>query len=276
VLSAAFPALLPVAIASLMISVAFCAAAGAQATLQKSKRRWWSRPLVTLLFFLQPIVRGWERHQSRLALRLASEDARETLDSVTLRDSGEPLDEVRYWAETRLERVDFVAKTLRELDRRGWPNRSDIGWSEFDVEVFGNRWSNVQLITAAEDHPRGPPAHPLPPARALVHASTSGAVVARRAGSDRGRLLRRLALAAGRGGRDGAGLRLLPLTAETHFAKPAHHLPRRTGQGLEAHQNPDRPIGRTARRQIQARPLRVELPAPPEAAPTAETKSPAI
>jgi len=155
VLSAAFPALLPLALASLLISVLFCAVAGAQATLQKTKRRWWSRPLVTLLFLLQPIVRGWERHQSRLALRFASEDARETLDSIALRDNGGALDEVRYWAETRLERVDFVAKMLRELDQRGWPNRSDIGWSEFDVEIFGNRWSNVQLITAAEDHPRG-------------------------------------------------------------------------------------------------------------------------
>jgi hypothetical protein len=155
VLSVTFPWLLPVAVASLLISVAFCAAAGAQATLQKSKRRWWSRPLVTLLFFLQPIVRGWERHQSRLALRLASEDARETLDSISLRNSGESLNEVRYWAETRLERVDFVAKILRNLDQRGWPHRSDIGWSEFDAEIFGNRWSHAQLITAAEDHPRG-------------------------------------------------------------------------------------------------------------------------
>jgi hypothetical protein len=154
VLSVTFPALLPVAIASLLISVAFCAAAGAQATMQKTKRRWWSRPLVTLLFFLQPIVRGWERYQSRLALRLTSEPTRETLDSVSLRESGAALDEVRYWAEQRIERVDFVARILRELEQRGWPSRSDIGWCEFDVEVFGNRWSKVQLVTVTEDHPR--------------------------------------------------------------------------------------------------------------------------
>ncbi|MGC3960809.1 MAG: glycosyltransferase [Verrucomicrobiota bacterium] len=155
VLCVTFHWLLPVASASLLISVAFCVAAGVQATLQKNKRRWWSRPLVALLFFLQPIVRGWERHQSRLALRLAHDDARESLDSVTLRDSGESLDEVCYWAESRIERVDFVAKVLRALEQRGWPHRSDIGWSEFDAEIFGNRWSHVQLITAAEDHPRG-------------------------------------------------------------------------------------------------------------------------
>ena len=154
VLSVTFQALLPVAITSLLVSIAVCVVAGAQASLLKSKSRWWSRPLVALLYFLQPVVRGWERHQSRLALRLAPEASHETLDSVTMRDGTDSLDEVRYWAEKRIERVDYVSILLRELDKRGWPNRSDIGWSEFDVEIYGNRWSNVQLITAAEDHPR--------------------------------------------------------------------------------------------------------------------------
>jgi cellulose synthase/poly-beta-1,6-N-acetylglucosamine synthase-like glycosyltransferase len=155
VLSAAFPYFLLLAAASLMASVGICAAAGAQASLPRGRRRWWSRPLVALLFFLQPIVRGWERYRGRLQLRLPVEPARENLDSVALRESPAPLREVQYWAQHRLERLEFVARIIGELDRRGWPNRSDIGWSEFDVEIYGNRWSHVQLVTVAEDRPPG-------------------------------------------------------------------------------------------------------------------------
>lgn len=155
VLSVTFHNLLPVAIASVLASVGVCVAAGVQASLPRNKRRWWSRPLVALLFFLQPVARGWARYQGRLALRLNGDAARETLDSISLRDSPDGLNEVRYWAERRVERVEFVKRIIEALDRRGWPNRSDIGWSEFDVEIYGNRWSNLQLITAAEDHPRG-------------------------------------------------------------------------------------------------------------------------
>jgi hypothetical protein len=154
VLSVIFRHLLPVAVTSLLISLGVCAAAGAQAALPGDKRRWWSRPLVAMLFFLQPIARGWARYQGRLSLGPAAA-IRPTLDSIALRDSDLPLDEVRYWSEQRMERVDFVKAVLQRLEQQGWPHRSDIGWNEFDVEIYGSRWTKLQLITVAEEHPPG-------------------------------------------------------------------------------------------------------------------------
>ncbi len=153
VLSVTFRLLLPVAVTSLLMSLGVCVAAGVQASPPRNKARWWSRWLVALLFFLQPIVRGWARYAGRLRLRPLEGPSRETLDSVALRDGGESLKEVRYWTARRVERANFVARIVEELNRRGWPNRSDIGWSEFDVEIYGSRWSHLQLTTAAEDHP---------------------------------------------------------------------------------------------------------------------------
>jgi hypothetical protein len=155
VLSAIFLYLLPLAIASLLLSVAVCAAAAAQAALPKNKIRRWSRPLTAMLFFLQPIVRGWARYQYRLALRPLPPAARQTLQSVSLRDSGQTLDRVQYWAEQRIDRLALVADLLQRLDRRGWPNRADIGWSDYDVEIYDTRWSKLQLTTVAQELPSG-------------------------------------------------------------------------------------------------------------------------
>ena len=148
-----FQQLLPVAIAALALPLGVCAIAGAQASLPKNKTEWWSRPLVALLFFLQPIVRGLARYQGRLSqspLKMASQ---ESLDSLALLHSRKSLEEVQYWAEQRVDRVDYIAAIVRELQARGWPNKSDGGWNDFDVEVIGSRWSRLLLVTVAEDHP---------------------------------------------------------------------------------------------------------------------------
>jgi hypothetical protein len=155
VLSAIFHIVLPLAITSLLITLGVCAAAGAQAGLPKNKTRWWSRPMVAALYFLQPIVRGWARYQGRLTLRPVPLAVPHPLDSVALREGKQSLDEVAYWAEQPVDRLAWVADILGRMARHGWPNKSDIGWSEYDVEVYGSRWSHLQLTTVAEEHPPG-------------------------------------------------------------------------------------------------------------------------
>ena len=123
---------------------------------------------MTLLFFLQPIVRGWER-QNRLALRLAHDTTRETLDSSRSATAGEPLDEVRYWAERRIERVISSPKFARA------PNNA-AGAS------FGHRLERVrrgnfrQPLESRPTHHRRrgpsawPPTDPWPPGAPAGHA----------------------------------------------------------------------------------------------------------
>ncbi|HZL43719.1 MAG TPA: glycosyltransferase [Verrucomicrobiae bacterium] len=152
VLTVVFPALFPLAFASLLLPIGVCAGAAVQAALPRNKTRWWSRPLVGLLFFLQPIVRGWARHRGRLAFRTSPVGERQSLDSVALRASSEKLGQVQYWSEKRLERLAFITAIAQRLDSEGWSRRSDIGWSEYDLEIYGSRWSRLQLTTVAEDY----------------------------------------------------------------------------------------------------------------------------
>lgn len=154
ILSLNFHQLLPVAIVVLLLPLGVSALAGAQARLPGNKGAWWSRPLVALLFLLQPIVRGWARYRVRLALRPQPLDLQQSLDSLALQHSRKSLAEASYWTQQRIERLDFVAAILERLEDRGWATRSDLGWSEYDIEVYGSRWSLLRLTTVIEDHPK--------------------------------------------------------------------------------------------------------------------------
>jgi GT2 family glycosyltransferase len=155
VLSATVRPLLPLAITSLLLSVGVCAASGWRAELPRGRILWWSRPLVTLLFFLQPIVRGAARYRERISHRPAENAARDSLDSISLRRGGSSLKELQYWAQQRMARVDWVSKIAQKLDSSSWPFKSDAGWGDFDLELLGSRWSTVQLTTMAEEYPGG-------------------------------------------------------------------------------------------------------------------------
>jgi O-antigen biosynthesis protein len=155
VLSATFHAVLPVAITALLITLGVCVAAGAQAALPRDRVRWWSRPLVALLFFLQPLVRGWARYRGSLLVRHTALAPEQTLDSIALRDSNQSLRQVHYWSETSVDRLAWTASILERLEQQGWPNKADVGWSDYDVEIYDGRWSRLQLSTVAEAHPGG-------------------------------------------------------------------------------------------------------------------------
>ncbi|MBM3875402.1 MAG: glycosyltransferase [Verrucomicrobia bacterium] len=150
-----FHLLMPLGITSLFISLALCIAAAWQAELPRKKRRARSRPLIATMFFLQPIVRGWARYAERLTLRHTPLAAHETLDSLTLKRSRSSLGEVGYWCETGVDRMEFLRCVIERLAAQGWQNKTDSGWSRFDVEVSGSRWCWLQLTTATELHARG-------------------------------------------------------------------------------------------------------------------------
>ena len=152
VLCVPFPYLFPLALVSVFTSVGVCVAAAVQAELPKDKICWWSRPLVALLFFLQPIVRGWSRYRGRLMVAPTPKVAYAKLDFAQAKDRGESLELVEYWVTKPISRLDFIQNILTQLERQGWQFKTDAGWSDFDVEILGSRWSRLQLITVAEPH----------------------------------------------------------------------------------------------------------------------------
>ena len=154
VLSASIYPLLPVALTSLLISLFVCAVAAAQARLPKKKQRAWSRPLVALLFLLQPIVRGWARYNWRLTVRSEPPVFKRAVSRERLGDL-DSCEQVGYWSEGHGDRYALLNRILSKLDSEGWQHKTDTGWNDYDVEIFGSRWSRLRLTTVTEELGQG-------------------------------------------------------------------------------------------------------------------------
>jgi len=155
ILSVPFPFFFPVAFANFLAAAAVCIAASFQANIPRNKKKFWSRPLVALMFFLQPIVRGWARYHSHLNLQSTPKIPGEQLAAHSVERRGESHDRLYYWGAGHVDRVEWINGIVQRLDQQQWPSKTDEGWSEHDIEIFGNRWSRVQLTTATEDYGGG-------------------------------------------------------------------------------------------------------------------------
>jgi O-antigen biosynthesis protein len=149
-LSGWIPALLPIGIASVLISIGTCIAAAAQAEVPPGKERFWTRPLVALLFFLQPIVRGGARYEERFNPKLGKRSQR-----ARVIDAAGPREVIGYWSKEGVDRYEFLTRVQTHVAQAGWPHKWDSGWNDFDLDVTINRWSTTNLITATEELSQG-------------------------------------------------------------------------------------------------------------------------
>lgn len=150
VLGAVAPPFATIGLATMAVPIGMCVAAALQADLAPGRRRWWSRPLVALLFLLQPVVRGWARHRNHLAGQQAPLGDRETLESLSLEGHERDLRLLRFWSQQHIDRVRFLRRVMQRLDERSWQNKPDGGWSRHDLEIYGSRWAVLRLTTAVE------------------------------------------------------------------------------------------------------------------------------
>jgi glycosyltransferase involved in cell wall biosynthesis len=153
VLASIWPALWPLPALSLLASLAVAAMAAQRVDVPLPHRRFWAKPLVAMLYLLQPIVRGWPRYARRLRRLETPRAARETVRAMAKQYRGlGSVHTANYWNEQGVERLAFLQTLLEALDRDGWQARADSGWDEFDVTIYGDRFSKVIVKTVAENH----------------------------------------------------------------------------------------------------------------------------
>ena len=144
---------IPLVVVSFGVSAGACILAAAQARLPAAKRRFWSRPLIALLFFLQPIVRGWARFKWRLNLLAANKPAL-IRSPAPVREEDKPEVHV-YWTDRALDRYGFLHHVLSKLDEAGWDYKTDTGWTACDIEMPADIWTRLTFTTACEELGQG-------------------------------------------------------------------------------------------------------------------------
>jgi len=153
VLGLAFWPLLWVALLMFLTPSVLACVAAAQAPAPKHLH-WLSRPLVALLHYRQPIVRGWARYSVRLKAKVLNGQARGYRRQHRLPLDPEDRHTLRYWNKHQ-DRFVLLKNVADEVRAAGWRYRLDSGWNGWDMEIYGSRYVKLRITTATEKHEAG-------------------------------------------------------------------------------------------------------------------------
>ncbi len=151
-LGLAIPQLFVVALTMAATPIVLAIVAAYQAPMPRH-RSFWSRPLIAYLHWRQPITRGWARYAVRLRAKVM------TLKSAKRKRREMPFDPsmpgvLRYWSKSH-ERLHLLEAIAKEAAGQGWRIRTDSGWHNWDMEIYGSRYVKVRLSSATEIHGGG-------------------------------------------------------------------------------------------------------------------------
>jgi glycosyltransferase involved in cell wall biosynthesis len=151
VVGLAFPPLLWVALLMFLTPLVLSAVASSQAPAPKHKH-WLSSPLIALLNYRQPIVRGWARYSVRLKAKVLNAQTRGFRRTKRLPFAPDDHYTLRYWSSTGQDRFVLLKKITDEVRAVGWRYRLDSGWNGWDMEIYGSRYAKMRITSATEKH----------------------------------------------------------------------------------------------------------------------------
>lgn len=150
ILSFVFPWLWSIAAAAILLPPVASVLGASRTFLPRDRLCWWSRPMLALLYYLQPLVRGAARYCGRLGLPAPMTVPTGSLEAESRVYGGSAVRLRAYWSASWRDRRQWIERIVAGLEKHGWPCHVDPGWGEFDLEVYGPRWSRAVLTTVSE------------------------------------------------------------------------------------------------------------------------------
>ncbi len=149
-LGLAWPPLLWIALIMFITPLVLANVAAIQAPMPRH-RHWLTRPLIAYLHWRQPLTRGWARYSVRLKGKVLKTEARGYHRAAALPYDPADLRSLRYWSRTQ-DRLVLLDGIKNEVRQNGWKIRLDSGWSGWDMEIYGSRYTKIRVTTATEHH----------------------------------------------------------------------------------------------------------------------------
>jgi len=148
-LAVSTPLLVVPALISVLASLGICVVAAVQAGVPREKKRFWSRPLIACLYFLQPVVRGWVRQITRLDLGIRRHPGAvyPRLDTALCPPSPQQL---CFLNRQGVDRYRLLGRIIEMFRDDGSHFHTDSGWDKYDLRIIRNRWTSLTLTTADE------------------------------------------------------------------------------------------------------------------------------
>jgi hypothetical protein len=116
----------------------------------------WSRILVSLLAIWQPITRGWARYYTWMQKKRTPDKViGGTPESKAIKIVWDRPSLLSFWSERGTGREHFLKSFESRLDQEGWAYSADTGWTNWDFQIYGNRWWQLHLLTVTEEHGQG-------------------------------------------------------------------------------------------------------------------------
>jgi GT2 family glycosyltransferase len=138
-----------------LLSLAVAGVLAYQAKLPREYDGLRSRLVVAGLSYAQPLVRSWQRYRTWLFAFPAPGTG--PPDPVEAPPDPAPAHrtEVAYWSEDWRTRTELLNAVVEYLTQHRWTRVLDSGWENWDLEVSGDRYTSVRVVTAQEEHGSG-------------------------------------------------------------------------------------------------------------------------
>lgn len=115
-----------------------------------------SKILVSILAIWQPIARGTARYTTWMTKKRTPAGVIEpTPEGRAMKILWDRPALLSFWNEKGVGRESLLRTIEARLNGEGWKFSADTGWTNWDFQVYGNRWWQMRLLTVTEEHGNG-------------------------------------------------------------------------------------------------------------------------